>query len=93
MYFQSILRRRLKITRWSRLESSFPSLPPLQAAIAANVDAYYDEVEYQREKYGQYNVWPPTHNQYGGGSEEGRMLQEVGSLRDFLTSIQNEMSR
>ena len=51
----------------------------MQAAIAANVDSYYDEVEYQREKYGQYNVWPPTHNQYGGGSEEGRMLQEVGS--------------
>ena len=50
----------------------------LQAAIAANVDAYYDEVEYQREQYGQYNVWPPTHNQYGGMSEEGRMMQEVG---------------
>ena len=59
----------------------------MQAAIAANVDSYYDEVKYQREKYGQYNVWPPTHNQYGGGSEEGRMLQEVRRTSDILSKM------
>ena len=55
---------------------------PLQLIFIHESPAVFDsEIEYQKEKYGQYNVWPPTHNQYGGGSEEGRMLQEVGQKK------------